>query len=213
MEVPPNKIRQLEKRAKFLISAFSIVLGIMIFSISMEKTQNLQTNVLVIPEISVETIIENTELKYGTESEVYRFKIDATAPFTIRYLTFQFSHSGLDWTKFDSADDWKMYEVVNGEIDYSVQVGEGTELSDNGILKMKMFSSGKRDVGFVGEKNTFVLVTDIIKTGGDTSFGVMTYTDGMSWVWGAYNNSWGTLEKKLGADSIKGLPTNISSKI
>ena len=134
----------------------------MIFSFRW-KTQNLQTNVLVIPEISVETIIENTELKYGTESEVYRFKIDATAPFTIRYLTFH-SHSGLDWTKFDSADDWKMYEVVNGEIDYSVQVGEGTELSDNGILKMKMFSSGKRDVGFVGEKNTFVLVTDIIKT-------------------------------------------------
>lgn len=184
----------------------------MILSISMGRTQNLQTNVLVIPEISVETIIENTELKYGTESEVYRFKIDATQAFTIRYLTFQFSHSGLDWSKFDSADDWKMYEVINGEIDYSAQVGEGSELSSNGILKMKMFSAGKRDVGFVGEKNTFVLVTDIIKTGTDTSFGVMTYTDGMSWVWGAYYNSWGTLDEKLGSEGVSGLATESSTK-
>lgn len=184
----------------------------MILSISMERTQNIQTNVLLVPEISVETVTGNTNLTYGTESEVYRFKIDATQAFTIRYLTFQFSHSGLDWTKFDSTEDWKMYEVVNDEIDYSAQVGEGSELSDNGILKMKMFSAGKRDVGFVGEKNTFVLVTDIIKTGSDTSFGVMTSAEGISWVWGAYNNSWGTLDEKLGAEGVSGLAMESSTK-
>lgn len=202
----------MEKRAKFLISAFSIVLGIMIFSISMERTQNLQANLLVNPELEVSSIIDNGKLTYGTESEVYRFKIEGTQPFTIRYLTFAFSHSGLDWTKFDSADEWKMYEVVDGEINYSAQIGEGSELSANGILKMKMYSAGKRDVGFVGQKNTFVLVTDVIKTGSDTSFGVATYDGGMSWVWGAYYNSWGLLNEKLGADKVKGLATDSSSK-
>lgn len=202
----------MQKRHKFLISAFSIVLGIIIFSVSIESSLNLQANLLAHPELKVSSEIDNSKLSYGTESEVYRFKIDATSPFTIRYLGFEFSHSGLDWTKFDSAKDWKIYEVVNGEIDYADQVGEGSELSGNGILKMKMFSAGKRDVGFVGQKNTFVLVTDVIKAGSDTSFGVMMQSADWTWVWGAYTNSWGTLEKKLGADQVIGLPTEISTK-
>ena len=77
---------------------------------------------------------------------------------------------------------------------------------------MNMFSAGKSDFGSVGEKNTFVLVTDIIKTGSDTSFGVMTSADGISWVWGAYNNSWGTLDEKLGSEGVRGLAMESSTK-
>lgn len=207
----------MQKRHKFLISAFSIVIGVSLFSATMDvvRYDSLKTDVLGLIQIQVKTEQIDPHLAYGTESEVYRFSIDSNNFYTLRYLDFKFQHGGLDWSRFDSADEWKIYPVANGRIDYLHQVGSGAEES-SGNLRMKMFTSGDKGSGYrsYAGKNTFALVTTVIddKNVEPDFFVIHMPDEGWSFVAGTYSNSWGTLGDKLDSKSVEGLPTESFSQ-
>lgn len=165
------------------------------------------------PEVKTERI--DSRLTYGTESEVYRFSIKSNGYYTLRYLQFKFQHSGLDWTRYDSPEDWKIYPVVNGQIDYGRQVGAGAEESV-GNLRVKMFKPGDADAGYIGvpDKTAFALVTTIIddKSSETDFFATYMPAEGWSWIDRAYANSWGTLDEKLDSSGVTGLRTETFTK-
>lgn len=206
------------KRHKFLISAISIVIVISLFSATLDFVYSdfLKADVSALPsQIEVQTEQIDPRLTYGTESEVYRFSIKSGGFYTLRYVSFKFQHGGLDWTRFDSASDWKVYPVINGRVDYLHQVGSGAEQS-SGTISVKMFQAGDKDSGYIGGagKSGFALVTTIIddKNTEPDFFAAYMPDDGWSWVRGAYGDSWGTLNEKLNSESVNGLRTDTSTK-
>ncbi len=210
--------RLMTKRHKFLISAISIVIVISLFSATLDFVygDSLKADVLALPiQIEVQTEQIDPRLTYGTESEVYRFSIEAGGFYTLRYVSFKFQHSGLDWTRFDSADEWKVYPVLSGQIDYLHQVGSGAEQS-SGNLRVKMFQPGDKDSGYIGGagKSGFALVTTVIddKNTEPDFFAAYMPDEGWSWVVGAYGNSWGTLNEKSDTSAVKGLRTEMFTK-
>lgn len=152
-------------------------------------------------------------LAYGTQSEVYRFTLDADAPYSLRYLSFQISHAGLQTTPLSYASNWRLYKVVNGVVDYTNEVGSGEELAD-GILRVRLSSA--RGAAYLGEKGkeTFALLSTVIKDreadaaneAGGTWMQVMISPAYWAWAPGWHQSAWLSLEEKYDADFVSGFP-------
>lgn len=211
----------MSKTKKIIVSSSLLIFGISLSTIGVLQSDFSLANLLASSaqelgdSIKFETVGTENNLSYGSETEVYRFSIDSNQYYTIRYIGFEFTHSGLDWSRYDDAKDWEVFEVSNGIADFRNEVGIGTDIK-NGLLRVKMYSQNKTDSGFIGGpvKKTFVLVTEIIddKLGSPNIFSVRIpgeFPEGfdLAWVRGAYLNSWGTIEGRIGSDEVLGLPT------
>lgn len=198
---------------KLLLIGALFLLGIFIFSLSAKKVAGIleQTNLLNRGYIYAETeIVEaNQKLSYGSESEIYRFKLNSTRDFSIRYLVLSFESGGLMNDRLNAVSDWKVYENSSGKI-----IGEGVEIIE-GKLRVKLFEAGQKDMAYIlpAGNNSFSVSAPIID---DKYFGpdfvkVRLESDGVfEWTVSdvAFEKSWGSFEgEKGGAEKVLGLPT------
>ena len=157
---------------------------------------------------------QDGELEYGISSEVYRFGIEAEGPYSLRYLSFDVDWTGLRDESIGHASSWKIFQVVDGEVDWLTTIGMGESL-DDGKLKMRL-SSG-RGAAFLSEggKTEFVLTTYVLSdmnSEEEASVKVGMTGDELSFVPGFYSGSWMNLEEKFGAEFLEGLPGFVVEK-
>ena len=155
-------------------------------------------------------------LAFGTQSEVFRFGLDANAAYTIRYMTFDVQYAGLESAPLSHPSSWKLYGAHNGDVNYSDTLAYG-EAFEGGLLRMRAVANRDRS-GIIGEKGVteFALVTTVLRADQADSEAFVgvglpasdTLADDFDWSWvtGLYDGSWLSLSEKLGAADVSGLP-------
>lgn len=126
------------------------------------------------------------DLNFGSMVEVYRFTLSMSEAYTLRYLNFEVN------TQDIQVEDWAVYEVTNGVIDYNTKVGQSEEYN-LGKLKLRFFS--KRSYGYFGEgRQEFALTAKIKRIGENPSLQIKA-SDEVDWIKGDTKRPWGALDK------------------
>ncbi len=219
------------KRALFPLAAVFLVLGIFLWSNLLKPSpwaqniaaQQTQTNVLAVPSgevdsaaevgLTVEIPKQSDTLSFSTQAEVLRFSLHADGPYTLRYLAVQVEAIGLK-----PISDWTVYEVRNGQIDFTKSVGysEGTV---DGFLRLRFFSS--RSAAYLGKAGDqgFALVASVLKEPGAEKVSLSVSMPSelpteVDWAWlpGSHGETWLSVGESLAASDILGLPTKTIRK-
>lgn len=113
--------------------------------------------------LAVQVPAQSTSLEYSTQAEIFRFSLVAEKEFTLRYLTVNIRSAGLSLS--EKAQDWKVYALKDGRPDFSQLVGYGEQWEES-FLRLRFSSSPS--LGYFGQagKNTFALVTPVLKMNG-----------------------------------------------
>jgi len=214
------------KSLKWIIAAVVVVALIATaangFFLHLLASEDLETSILDVgveigdPEelgFVVEVPEQSGELSFGSSVEVYRFVLETVGPYSIRYLSFAVDWAGLRNETIAHPSAWKLYKVVDGEVDYLDTIGVAESIED-GVLKMRFSSS--RGTAFLGEGgDEFALVTSVLSDpGSDEEPQISVGISGDDWAWvpGIYEGSWMSLEEKYGAEGIAGLPGRVVEK-
>lgn len=156
---------------------------------------------------------QNSNLHYGSSTEVFRFALNAKGPYAVRYIGFDVDFTGLQNDKLNS-DNWKLYLSNGGEVDYENLVGHGERLVD-GELKVRLEDG--RGKAFVCDKGKteFVLKTYVLtdkESEEDAMISVQLAEHDWSFVPGYFADAWLTLDEKFGEEFVKGLPSDVVVK-
>lgn len=129
---------------------------------------NFAANILDVPDTAAEVALSVTwpkqsmALSYGSQADLFRFALEAEGPYTLRYLTFHMKTQGLNL-----GEEWTLYEVRDGQVDFSHSVGESERVVDLGeegqTVRLRLFSS--KAAGFLGKegKMEFVVVGRVLR--------------------------------------------------
>lgn len=156
-------------RARTLFAGFLLVAVIAAGSNLAVRPEWVQARVLGAPvdplstegvNLTVAVPEQSSTLEYGSQAEVFRFSLSSDAAYTLRYLTLAVNESGLKLSA--KAEDWKIYEVKNGQVDFSAAVGYGEQWSET-FLKMRLQSGASVGYSRGSGKQTFALVTSVLK--------------------------------------------------
>lgn len=207
-------------RARTLFASFALVALIVLSANALARPALLQGFLFGVPgdPLSAEAIdlhfsvpTQSHGIEYGSQAEVFRFSLEAEEAYTLRYLTVAVRHAGL--TLSDRAEDWKLYEVHNGQIDFSAPVGYG-ESFDDVYLKLRFESTPS--VGYWGSKgeDTFALVASVLN-GSEGSEPWLTVSaptllpDGFDWAFvaGKHSEAWMGVGATYHSAEVSGLPT------
>jgi hypothetical protein len=155
--------------------------------------------------LSVRSSEQAETLSYSSQAEVFRFVLDSEGPYTLRYLTLTVESQGLK-----PMDKWTVYRVVDGEVDFTKPVAM-SERRDGQLLRLRFASSAS--AGFFADpgKNTFVLVTSVLKD--SSSEGGASLTLGFpnapldkewDWAWlpGHHSGAWLEVGESLGLEEV-----------
>jgi len=155
---------------------------------------------------------QKSSIEYSTQAELFRFTLSAKSEYTLRYATLAVGSKGLILPA--KAQDWKVYAVQNGRVDFSKPVGYGEQWSDS-LLRLRFSSASS--VGTFGEAGeaTFALVTSVLRDGafsGAPSLSVnlpIALPAGMDWAFvpGHVNSTWMDVQNPFGFADVLGLPT------
>jgi hypothetical protein len=157
-------------------------------------------------------------MKFGSVVDVFRFKIYADYEYALRYITFRVDSEGLNLWKLQDADNWAVYLVENGEVDYSEEVGFG-EIFNMGYVKMRFYLPENKYMAFEGERGEteFALVSNVIRdewAATENGEPVNPYLkisipgdnpDSWAWAVGRQSTSWMSVDEKFGSEYVKGL--------
>lgn len=213
-------------RLKWSLYAILSVLLIVLFSQGLMRVPYF-ANVLGVYDatnmyLKVETVDTVEQIAYGTQAEIYRFKIDSNASYTMRYITLSINSEGLKLAT--NPFDFKIYRVRNGKIDFLSLVGYGEKFYGN-QLKMRMFPSPDFSyAGFLGMpyNEEFAVVSSVLKDGTDNTNNVFleaqllngSFDDNsFAFKFGHDNRSWMNIDSILTAQNIDGLPTDLVNKL
>lgn len=201
----------MDRSLKWIFSAVLIVLSIVLVSRGISGVPvAAQSNLLGASELNtlqVQSLDPRTPLRIGSEVEVYRFRINATAPFSLRYLSLFIDSEGLDESSLQEPNNWKIYSTGrNPQL-----LGQGESLVDQTLLVRMNSSRTQAYIGFSGQ-NDFVVMTTVKKTASNPR--IQAGLSEQKWVWlpYAYTDSWVTLNEKWGAEAIIGLPSEVLEK-
>lgn len=179
----------MNRSLKWIAAALGIVLMVALTARSLGEEsffpENWQVSLLMAEEGPSSLTITDHEavnLRIGNSVEIHRFTLDMETPYTLRYLTFDLEMTDL-W-----AEDWFVYEVHKGDIDYQNKVAQG-ESYENGQLKLRFFS--ERSHGYYGEgEQEFALVSTLNRSGENPEIKV-SKTQLIDWIEGHLNEAWG----------------------
>ena len=171
--------------------------------------------------LQVETSGNTSEpIVYGADAEVFRFDLTAKGAYTLRYLTVDFSLSGLANKGLLSPVNWKIYEVENGVVNWANQIGEGAKFK-SGQMRVKTFNGANPSspYGFSSPASTktFIVSSQVIDDGIDNVNSISvrmspasSLSADMDWAWriGEISETWANSTATLyGAANVDGLPT------
>lgn len=201
----------MDRSLKWIFSAVLLVLGIVLLSRGFAGVPAAaQSNILGATDpvaLSAQSLDSGTPLRVGSEVEVYRFRLNADAPFTLRYLTLSVQSQSLDEASLKEASHWKIYTAGrNPQL-----LGHGERFNDQALLIRMSDSRTQAYLGAKG-KNDFVVMTEIKKTASDARISIGLSTENWVWVPYSYTESWVTLQEKWGAQAITGLPSEVLEK-
>jgi hypothetical protein len=178
-------------------------------------------NVLNAPEFLVTTVKQSSTISYGTQSEIYRFSVNASTAYTLRYLTASIKADGLKIPSNPAL--FKVYEVRGDKIDFSRTVGYGEKIEGNEI-RLRFFSDeSDGSYGFLGVKGKtiFAILSSVLKDTSSTaqkSLQVCLVPGSsklLNWafIFGHDNRAWMDIENALGAGSVSGLSTEMATRL
>lgn len=145
---------------------------------------------------------------------IFRVSTDSRVGATIRYGSANVYWTGYDSNAFSDPDDWVVYTVLNGKVEYDNPVGQGVEFEiiTDGTAALRFRLNGELEsqsgYAFVCYED-FALATNIFVDGfesGDVSLSFDIDVEGPSYNWSFVQNMtllpWTLVEDKHGSDSI-----------
>lgn len=178
---------------KFFVAAVLSVLGIALLANAFDESVQMVDNSLS-TEGEAELRVHKMEalgVEYGSLAELYEFSLKADSVYTLRDLSFSVGSSGLE------LGDWRVYEVVEGEVDYLNVIATEENRHDD-LLHMRFASSP--GVAFLGTEKThdFVLVANVERGEGEVSLEIQLKEEPSAWVEGHFEEAW----LKVDADKV-----------
>lgn len=219
----------MKKSIHWIIAAVIIVALIILVATFEPQELEVETSILGFDQSDVFTVeetnlrlsvpMQDDFLEYSSNSEVYRFSLEADTPYTLRYLTFAVDYSGLQESAIGHASSWKIYAINEGIVDYSDTLGFG-ESMDGGLMRVRMLSN--RSAGYAGAAGVsdFALTTTALRDfyAEDNVKMVISMPTDLSakwdWAWvpGIYLDAWMGLDDSFGIEFVDGLPGKTVSK-
>ena len=158
--------------------------------------------------LSVSIPEQSETLSYSSQAEVFRFTLDATGPYTLRYLTLSVFPEGLK-----PIMTWTIYPLDDGLIDFENPVAVSEKYHGN-LVRFRFSSSAS--AAYLGEpgEEAFAVVASVLKESTSDLAPQLTigFPESLSvewnWAWlpGKHSEAWLQLGESLGAEEVSGLP-------
>ena len=144
-------------------------------------------------------------LRYGTQSEVLHFGLEASAPYSWRYMSVHYEGLGLD-PRIEDPSSWTLYAVDPSSKQWK-KIGRGERVSGGDVLIRVEPIQGLPYLGSTG-KTDFVVTTTLLKAEDATEaqFKLSIPERGWEWADGEVTSSWISVQNKRHGQDIKGLP-------
>ena len=107
-------------------------------------------------------------LRYGSQADVFKFRLRSTGDYSLRYLSVNVESEGLSASLYD-AEAWQVYESEGKQL--SALVGQG-EFFEGNELRLRFFS--EKDRAYLGKAGIqeFVLTAPVLRENPETAVGL-----------------------------------------